>query len=216
MEELFYKLYASTDAFFTGPQRRRELYLIILAGLVGVLALEFFLEFTVDSQVLLFVFSSIVQSLISLVALMGFVVVFKYQGISTREERLLEESNNETSDLARLGGNITATSSRELLVNIRPYVMDTPSGTEGFTTTRLRRIKKELESHELVRGSLNKNMLLVTIYAFSVVLINLFALSITTFLTAVPFLAVTALYLCFFLTADILRLVIRGIASSLL
>lgn len=215
MEEILYKIYKKLGKFFTGSRRRREFYLIIFAGLIGAVSLELFLKFSITTDTLFWVFSSIVQSLMALVAFMGVVVVFKYQSMSTREDRLLEELNKDTSDLAILGGNLTATSGDELLENIKPHVPEKPS-EDGFRTTKLRPIKQELESQKFVRSFLNGYMLKVTIYSFSVVLLSLFALSITTFLAAVPFLAVISLYMSIFFVADILRLVVKGLASTLL
>jgi hypothetical protein len=216
MEKILYEIYEDLGEFFAGAQRRRELFLMIFAGYIGVLALQMYLGFGVELEGLYFSFSSIVVSLMALVALLGFVIVFKYQNISTREDRLLEESNKDTSHLARLGGRITATSSNELLENILPHVSEVPGEGEDFRIMRLRRIKSELESHEFVRGFLSRNMLRVTVYAFFVVLLDLFLLSMAPFLAANPLLAVSALYISFFLVADVLRLVINSISSSLL
>jgi hypothetical protein len=216
MEKILYEIYEDLGEFFAGAQRRREFTLIIFAGYLGVLALQMYLGFAVDLESLYFSFSSVVVSLMALVALLGFVIVFKYQNISTREDRLLEESNKDTSHLARLGGSITATSSNELLENILPHVSEAPGDGEDFRIMRLRRIKNELESHEFVRGFLSRNMLRVTVYAFFVVLLDLFLLSMAPFLAANPLFAVTALYTSFFLVADVLRLVINSISSSLL
>ena len=213
MEEILYKIYQAVGAFFTGSQKRRVFYCFVLYGFIGVFSLEFFLKFTVGSEALFWVFSSIVQSLMALVALMGVVVVFKYQNMSTREDRLLEEMNKETSDLAKLGGVLTATSGDELLENIKPHVPEILSNKGGSRTIKLRRVQGELESQKFVRSFLREYMLKVCIYIFSVALFSLLMLAIVPALTSIPFLATASVYLSLFLVADILRLVIKAVAS---
>lgn len=178
--------------------------------------IEYFVKFPVSEDTLFWVFSSIVQSLLALVALTGVVTVFKYQSMSTREDRLLEELNKGNSDLAMLGGKLTATSGMELLKNIKQFVPELPTENDGYRIIKLRQPMNELESHNFLRGFLSKYMLRVTIYAFTVVLFSLFELMVTEHLSANPYLSLAGLYLSLFLVADVLRLVIRIIAETLL
>lgn len=160
-------------------------------------------------------FSSIVQSIVALVALLSVAVVFKYQSLSIREDRLLEELNKEKSDLAILGGQLTATSGDELLENIRARIPEESSDKDGFRTIKLRLIKEELESQNFVRSFLNEDIIKISLYIFFVALLNLLALMLVPFLVSVPFLATTSLYLVFFFMVDILRLIIKVIVATL-
>lgn len=214
MEEIFSNYYQKLGDYFTGL-RRWLFYAIVIVGLIIILAAEYFFHFNIEAETLFWVFSSIVQSLMALVAFMAVVVVSKYQTMLTREDRLLEELNKETSDLAKLGGNLTATSIEELGKNIDVHVPKVPSNSDRYRTLKLRRVKQEIESYVFLRSFLSDYMLRFTIYTFSVVVFDLLALILTTFLIHNSALAITVLYVSLFLVANTLRLVIKIIAETI-
>jgi hypothetical protein len=208
MEEFLYKKYQNLGTFFTGSRKRQYFYFIVLLGLVGVITLEFYLGFKVESETMFWFFSSIVQSLMTLIGFMGVAVIFKYQSIAIIEERTLRKMNDITSVLSRIGGRLNSTSDEELLMIINYKTQN------KIIDVELKRTKEDLESRIWLKQFLGDYMLKISIYAFSVVLLSLFFLSISKFVTN-PFFAVSILYICFFLVADILRLVIKGIASTI-
>ena len=215
MEEFIYEKYSKLGEFFTGTQKRKLFYLFALIGFCIVLSLQFFLKFKIETDTMFWVFSSIVQSLLALTAFMGVVVIFKYQSISTRGDRLIEEMNRNSSDLAHLGGKLNAISIDELLENLKEHVPEDKRG-DGFRTVKLRKVKEELDTIIFVRNYLSRHMIKVTIYSFLVVLLSSLILMVTTYIALIPILALTILYIFLFFIADILRLVIKIIASVIL
>ena len=215
MEQILYKIYQKLGDFFTGSLKRYLFYIIIFIILIIILIFESYFHFEIKAETLFWVFSTIVQSLMALVALVGVIVIFKYQSMSTREDRLLEELNKDTSDLAKLGGNLTAISAEELLQNIKPHTPEPPSSNDGFRTIKLRAVKQELKAHIFLRSFLGDYMLKFTIYVFLIAMLDLVALAIVSLLALNSILAITILYISIFFVADILRLVIKIIAEAI-
>jgi hypothetical protein len=214
LHEFISKNYQRLGDFFTGTKKRQLFNTFILVGFVGVIWVNYFIKFALETDVLFWFFSSVVQSLMALVGLMGVFVVFKYQSMSTREDRLLEEMNKDNSALAMLGGDLNATSSEELLEKINPHLPEPSNPNEGFRITQLRRVQAELKSQGIVRSYLKEYMIKVCVYAFFVVLVSLLLITFVPFLTATSSIAITSLYLGFVLVADVLRLVIKIIAAA--
>ncbi len=183
-------------------------------GLAIALLSGFYFQFNIGTETLSLIFNSIVQSLIALVGLMAVVVVFKYQSMATREDRLLEELNKTTSDLAMLGGNLNATSGEDLINNINPHVPKTPTANDGFRTIKLRRVKQELEAHNFLKTFLGDYMIKMSIYGFTIVLLSFLALIFVPYFSQHYYLAISSLYVSLFFVADILRLVIKIIAEA--
>ncbi len=215
MEQILYKIYQKLGDFFTGSLKRYLFYAIIFIILTIILIFESYFRFEIKAETLSWVFSTIVQSLMALVALVGVIVIFKYQSMSTREDRLLEELNKDTSDLAKLGGNLTATSAEELLQNIKPHTPEPLSNNDGFRTIKLRTVKQELKAHIFIRSFLGDYMLKFTIYVFLIAVFDLVALAIVSLLSLNSILSITILYISIFFVADILRLVIKIVAEAI-
>jgi len=216
MEEILSNVYQKLGDFFTGSSKRRLFYLILFLILLIILNLKLvFSPIEIKFDTLFWFFGSVVQSLVALVALIAVVVIFKYQNMTTREDRLLEELNKGTSDLAIIGGDITAISSEELLKNITDRVSEKPNDDDGFRITKLRRVQKELNTNIFLRSFLANYMIRFTVYTFFVVMVNLFALAITQFLVSHSTLAIISLYISFFFVANSLRLAIKIIAGTI-
>lgn len=190
--------------------------MFLALGLVACLLLQFKVNFEITAESLSWVLSSIVQSLLALVALMGVVVVFKYQSMATREDRLLEELNKDSSDLGKLGADLTSTSGEELLSVIKGRVPSVLGPEHGFRIVRLHKIKGELESQVFLKKFLGQYALKVSVYSFAVTLICLVILAIVPVIVTVPILSLILVYILICLVADIFRLVCKILAETLL
>lgn len=216
MEERLLKLYESLGEYFTGWHRKRWFYLLVALGLIACLLLQLKFGFEIGSDALSWVLSSIVQSLLALVALVGVVVVFRYQSMATREDRLLEELNKDGSDLGVLGQDLTSTSGEELLRVIKRIVPEVLGPEHGFRIVRLHKIKGELETQEFDKHFLGQYAFKLSIYAFSVTLVSLVFLSIAPLITLVPSISLIVVYALLFFVADIFRVVCKTLAGTLL
>lgn len=215
MEEYIYNLYERLGSFFTGSKRRRLFYKLVLAIFVFIALLSTYLKVSIGSDVLFWLFSSMTQSLAALIAVLGVVIVFKYQSMLTREERLIEEMNKDDSALSVLVGPSDAISGEELLEKVSGYLSDDPS-KERFRARKLRRVKEELEGIILIRGFLKRHMLKFSVYILAVILLNFFLLILVPILASFTILALGSLYLSLFLAAYAFFLVVKVIASTFL
>lgn len=214
MEEYIYDIYQRLGNFFTGSNRRRLFYEFALLIFVSAAFVSIHWEVVIEANILFWLFSSMAQSLAALIAVLGVVIIFKYQSMLTREERLIEEMNKSTSALSSLGGLTDATSGEELLKNINRHLSDDPSKEEGPNTIKLRRVKKELESIIFIRSFLKDHMLKFSVYILAVILLNFFLLVLVPILTSFTILALGSLYLSLFLAAYAFFLVAKVIAST--
>lgn len=215
MEYYFFRIYESLGAYFTGSERRRIFYIFVLFLFGIVLFVVYRYQIAINPETLFWVFSSIVQSLVALIAFIGVVVIFKYQNILMREDRLMEEMNKPDSALAGLGGELDSISGQELIAKINKHVFDDPS-KEGFRAKKLRQVRDELNSIEFIRNFLRENLVKFSVYILATILLNLFLLIFTPFLGEIALLATASLYISIFLTAYAFFLTIKTLAAAFL
>lgn len=213
MENLFYEIYQKMGDYFMGSSRRRMFYFFVALLFVGVTLVSMRSKIVVELDVLSWTFSSVVQSLLALVALAGVVVVFKYQSMATQEDRLLNILSRTDSDLAMLGGKLDATSAEDLMMNIVAHLPD-DSEKDGWRNKKLRRQKELLESNLRTKEFFRDFIIRFCVYTFVVVLLNVLFLILAP-IFSVAFLGVPALFLSVFLTAYAFFLSLKIVAEAI-
>jgi len=187
---------------------------VIFVILVGI---SICYRIKIPQDTLYWIFSSLVQSLAALVALLGVVVIFKLQTISNREDRILEEMSQNYSPLAYFVG-VTAvqeiTSIEELLLKVNK-ITDNNTGEQGdYHINVLRTIKNKLEHFREIKLFIHDFMIKFSVYTFAVIILNLIFLSISHLIYQYN-LGLPVIFSVIILTAYSLFLVIKGMSESL-
>lgn len=159
------------------------------------------------TETLYWVFSSLVQALLALVALTGVASIFKLQTLSAREDRILKISpanpHKILKDQAYFPG-------QYLLDTINKYLAN---ATAGEDTKDLRVMKANLEEIFQAKKTTIKNAIVFTIYTLCLVFLALFFLIFSTQITALK-LGIFAVSLIFIITAYSLFLAAKSFIKA--
>jgi len=155
------------------------------------------------------VFSSLVQALLALVALMGVVSVFKLQVLYSHEQRILDEINDPDRGYFYLLNNRYSTI---LLIKVAltKYLASNMVGETHLVATMSKRVDDLLLSKKLVADYAIR----YTVYTFAVALLSLLFLIFVKQISGL-YLGPGTLYLMFILSSHSLFLATKGVAYSI-
>lgn len=215
MEEITYKIYQHIGNFFTG--RRKQFFALFCVIFIILVGVSIYYQIKIPQDTLYWIFSSLVQSLAALVALLGVVIIFKLQTISNREDRVLEEMSQNYSSLAYFVG-VTAvqeiTSIEELLLKVNK-ITDNNTGEQGdYHINVLRTIKNKIEHFREVKLFIHNFMIKFSVYTFAIIILNLVFLSVSHLIYQYN-LELPIIFLVIIFTSYSLFLVIKGMSESL-
>lgn len=213
MEEKIYKIYQHIGNYSTG--RRRCFFVSIILIFLLLIPISIHFKVNIPRDTLYWVFSSIVQALLAFVALFGVMAIFKLQSIHINEERLIEGLNKGNSALAILGGDLSATSTQELLENIKKIIgEDDKSAISGSNYKKLKGARELIEAYAREKVFIREFMLKFIIYTSSVVVLALIFLA-TSYILYQYNMGLPAVFLIIILTIYSLFLAIKGTAEAL-
>lgn len=209
MDNFTFNLYEKLGEYFTGSRRKQPVFIALIFVFIALNLLSYRQEIIVDSETLYWVFSSLVQALLALVALMGVVSVFKLQNLHSHEQRVLDETNDPGRGYFTLLNNRYSTI-HALKAAIESYLSSHQIGETHLISTMNKRIDDLLLSKRLVANYAIK----YTVYTFAVALLSLLFLILTKQISEL-YLGLNALYLSFILSSYSLFLATKGVAYSI-
>lgn len=206
MEDIIFNLYQRTGEYFTGNRRKRPLFVVLILLFILLNFLSYVLKVIVDVETLYWVFSTLVQALLALVALMGVVSIFKLQNLYDQRNKLLAESQSPMFTI-HLNGEYSTIEA--LFQAIDSYIVAKRIGKPHYMITMKNRIDDFFLSKGLVVGYAVK----YTVYTFSVAITALLFLMLAPVISAL-YLGINSLYLIFILTSYSLFLAGKGFIYS--
>lgn len=213
MEKTLANLYQILGDYFTGIYKRRLLSIIITVVYFTIIVVCSYLNIEVSKETLNLVFSSIIQALLSLVALLGVAAFFKLEAIKSEEDKILELATYTNPPFyypwlsSKLEGKLIG-SGEQLMTAFESILAE---GEPEEATLRF--LKGRLEEVFSNKKHVVTYILNFTIYNFFTVVLSLILLIITPFLVSHN-LGVVSLLIIFYLTCDCLFLVVKGIADA--
>src|SRR3989344_6728603 len=215
MEEITFKIYQHVGNHFTG--KRNQFFILMCIIFVILTSVSIYYQIKIPQDALYWIFSSLVQSLAALVALLGVMVIFKLQTISNKEDKILEEMSQNYSSLAYLIG-VTAvqeiTSIEELLLKINKITDQNVNEQSDFRINILRTIKNKLKHFREIKIFIHNFMIKFSIYTFAVIILNLIFLFISHLIYQYN-LGLPIIFSIIILASYSLFLVIKGTSESL-
>ncbi len=210
MENITLNLYQKIGDYFTGRCRKNILYTTSLIIFILIFFLSVRFKFTIDKETLYWVFSSIVQALLALVALMGVVSIFKLQNLNIEQDRIIKEAKNPQYTIFL---NNEYSTIEKLMLAFDRYISTCKSkGTE--ITTYMLDIKKEIDSLLLSKRLTIDYAIKYTVYTFTVVIISLLPLMLVDQIYLL-YLGYSFFYLIFLLTSYSLFLATKGFSHAI-
>ena len=168
MESFIFNIYQKLGDYFTGTHKKKILYIGLLIIFILLLFISYYKKIIVDKNTLYWVFSSLVQALLALVALMGVVSIFKLQNLHNDENRILDESNNRMLGYFTLLNNGYSTI-EDFYSAINIFLSKVTIEKTHFMVVMQNRIKNLMLSKKLVIDYAIK----YTIFTFTVALVSL-------------------------------------------
>ena len=215
MQDIIFNIYQTIGEYFTGRSRRRKLLVSLFLFFVAIFIASIKFEWSVSSGVTQSVFSSLVQSLISLAALLGVMVIFKLQIINNKEERLLSDYTTQQDILYFTSDTKPLSSTEEFILTIKSLTKNEDYKKVGERKIeRLSKIGDELEQLEQNKSFIHDFILKFTVYEFAVVMLITILLATNDYIYE-KYVGVPSLFLVIILTAYSLFLVVKGSAESL-
>ena len=204
-----FDVYQRLGDYFTGSYRKRPLYIGLLIIFLFLGYLSYRLKIVLDIETLYWVFSSLVQALLALVALMGVVSIFKLQNLHSNESRILDESHD------TMGGYFAMLNDKYSTIEtlksaIEAYISINQSKSNSLIIAMQQRIDVLILSKKLVADYAIR----YTAYTFAVVLIALLFLIFSPQISAF-YIGVISLYLIFILVSYSLFLAAKGFSYSI-
>lgn len=211
MADIFYKIYERIGGYFTGTERRRRFWEAVFLVFLFTIFLEFYYKILIPQEILYWVFSSIVQALVALVALLGVVAVFKLQVLHDQGRRIIDAALSPTPFTYLYASlcNQTITSIEELSWEINRILKD---GEDR--EPRVKELKERIDNLFLSKNLITDLAIKFSVYTFAVAIIALLLL-ISSSLLYEYFLGLPILFLIFILTAYSFFLAIKGVAAAI-
>ncbi len=208
MEDIIFNFYQRLGDYFTGSHRKRPLYigLLILFLILGYLSYR--LKIIVNTETLYWVFSSLVQALLALVALMGVVSVFKLQNLHGDEGRILDESNDP------MRAYFTLLNNRYSTIETLKLAIDTYVSNHELKNNLIAAIQQRVDNLLLSRKLVVNYAVKYAVYTFAVATVALLFLIFSPQISAF-YLGIISLYLMFILVSYSLFLATKGFAYSI-
>ena len=195
--------------YFTGSSRRRLFWIPVFIVFVCSAYIGFYYKIVITQDTLYWVFSSIVQSLVALVALFGVVAIFKLQILYNRERQIIESTFSPNMFLYPELAGKTITSIEELSLEINKILKAGVS-----EESRVKKFKERIDNLFLSKNLIIDFTIKFSVYTFTIVIFALL------FLMSAPliseyFLGLPILFTVLISIAHLLFLVIKGIAASI-
>lgn len=212
MEKKLSNLYQILGDYFTGTAKRKLFNFLVILFYFGVIIICSYFNIETSKETLNLVFSSIIQALLSLVALLGVAAFFKLEGLKNEEDKIIDLSIRVNPHAyswlaAKLQGALIS-SGEELMIAFESILKE---GEPQEPTLRF--LKERLERLFLTKKHVTTYILNFTIYTFFTVVLSLIFLIITPVIIS-HHLSVVSLLIVFYLTCDCLFLVVKGIADA--
>jgi hypothetical protein len=207
MEKQILKIYQKFGDYFTGNHRKRYLYLSVTMIFVALLIVSILYKIVVSIDTLYWVFSSLVQALLALVALMGVVSIFKLQSLKSSEDQLLIIAREQTYTYYYGAPPPTI---ELLLEKIEPIIKSSNLGP----TNHLYVLRENIKDIKLPKKLVVDYAIQYTVYTFSVVLLSLLFLIFSTQISLL-YAGVPTLFLIFIFTSFSLFLAAKGFSYSI-
>lgn len=207
MEDFVFNLYQQLGDYFTGSRRRNWLYIFFLVVFIVLIPITHRLEITVEAETLYWVFSSLVQALLALVALMGVVTIFKLQNLNESKKMLAQEIFD-SKWMALTYGKYTPI--EILLLAIDKFIAN--NATSG--AHRINALKQLLEDNLLARNLVIDYARKFSIYTFAIVLLSLIFLMFTQQISDL-YAGVNTLFAMFVFTSYSLFLAAKGFSYTI-
>jgi hypothetical protein len=205
MEVFIFNFYQKLGEYFTGSSRKKPLFILLLGIFILINFLSYQFKIIIETDTLYWVFSSLVQALLSLVALIGVVSIFKLQNFHQDERKILDEVNDDARGYFMFL-NKRFFSLKELSDAVEVHLSQKPSQNGFYFVSLDKRIQDCLLSKKLVI----EYSAMYTIYTFFTVLVSLLFLMLVPQIS-VMYLGFTSLYLMFVLSSYSLFLAAKGV-----
>jgi len=207
MEKEILKIYQKLGNYFTGTHRKKYLYifLVIIFILLSVISIIYKINIPIDT--LYWVFSSLVQALLALVALMGVVSIFKLQSLKSSEDQFLMMSREHTYTYYTGAPSPTI----KLLLEKIESIIKSGNISASNHLSILRDNIKDIENSKKI---VTDYAIQYTIYTFFVVLLSLLFLIFTAQIYLL-YMGIPLLFLIFILSSYSLFLVAKGFSYSI-
>lgn len=205
MEDIVFSIYQKLGDYFTGKTRKNLVYITLVLIFIFLNFVSYRYRVVVNTSVLHLVFSSLVQALLALVALMGVVSIFKLQSLKSSEDQLLMIAREQTYTYY-IGA--PPPTIELLLEKIEPIIQSNNLNQSNHLYV----LRKNIRDIKLSKDLTIDYTIKYTIFTFGVTLLALifliFASQISTF-----YLGINSLYLMFILVAYSLFLVGKGFSG---
>jgi len=208
LENISYKIYQKIGDYLTGSDRRYCFWTIMFILFVLLIIFSNFFRWTISVNTFYWFFSSLIQSLVTLVALLGVVLVFKLQGVKDEEQYIIRLAFNPSTWLSGYFHSHIITSGVKLLSELN-LLLESQNPEEKLAE-RLRDRLKELAN---AKKNAIDFMVRFAIYTFAVVILSIIFLIISPLLSK-SFLAIPIIFLMVIFTAYSLFLSIKGATSN--
>lgn len=189
------------------------LFLVILLLFLSIL---FKINFPSDIEILYWVFSSVVQSLVALIALIGLVVVYRLGIISNQESLILDKKSKNLESLLSMRGDTipvwSSLKSEQKFKEIEESISDKQTWAREINEIQV--IYSKLNILRKNKDELRKFFITTSIFISSVVVLQLFLLMLTNFIIY-EHIGLPTLVLTFALVVYSLYRSVRAISVSL-
>ena len=207
MEDFVFNLYQRLGDYFTGSTKRNGLYAFFLIIFIILIPVTYWFEITVEAETLYWVFSSLTQALLALVALMGVVSIFKLQNLN-ESKRMLAQEIFDAKWLALVYGKYTPI---ELLLRaIDKFIKDNATSDSHHIVALKKLLEDNLLSKSLVIDYARK----FSIYTFAIVMLSLVFLMFTQQISS-SYVGTNILFAMFILTGYALFLAAKGLSYTI-
>lgn len=166
MENFVFNLYQKLGDHFTGTRKRNKFYAVVLVVFIALIPLTYHYRLTVEAEMLYWVFSSLTQALLALVALMGVVSIFKLQNLNEYKKALAQEIFD-AGWLTLVYGKYTSIIT--LMEAMDKFITDNKVGN----THRIVALRKLLEDNLTARSLVIDYARKFSVYTFAVVMVAL-------------------------------------------
>lgn len=206
-------IYQILGDYFTGTFRRGVLSVITAEIYFGIIIICYKLNIEAPKDTLDLVFSSIIQALLSLVALLGVAAFFKLEALRNEADKIIQLATETNPPYhypwlaTKLEGKLIG--SGEQLMTAFDAILKEGEPQEPS----LRFLKIRLEEIFYSKRHVTTYILNFTILTFFTVMLSLFLLIIAPFLVSYHF-SIVSLVIIFYLLSNCLFLVIKGMADA--
>ena len=200
-------IYQKLGDYFTGTSKKQFLYTLVVIFFVFLLLISYIQKINVPVDTLYWVFSSLVQALLALVALMGVASIFKLQSLKSSEDQFLMIARESTYTYY-IG--VPPPTIELLIEKIEPIITSNNLNKSSHIFVLRENIRDIKVSKELVTSYAIE----YTVYTFFVALLSLLFLIFAPTISLL-YIGIPTLYLIFVLATFSLFLATKGFSYSI-